>query len=132
MKQISRLLLLGLLMIFVLAGCGDAREDDAEIAAIDSVDFGNIVSASGKVMPLRWADLSFETGGRITTVVEEGSQVQSGEILAVVEAADLEQAVLQAQAAQAAAEANLSLAKSGARVEELAAAKGVKLSLIHI
>ena len=127
MKHKTKLLLLSLLLLITLAACGGAnQEDSAEIAAIDTADFGNIVSASGKVMPVRWADMSFETGGRILNVVEEGDQVDAGEILALVEASDLEQAVLQAVAELAAAEANLSLAKSGARSEDLTAAEGVK------
>lgn len=121
------LFFLSLILLAALPACGGAeRAENAEIAAIDTVDFGNIVSASGKVMPVRWADLSFETGGRIITIVQEGDTVEAGDILAAVEAADLQEAVRQTEAALAAARANLSLAKSGARSEELAAAEGIK------
>lgn len=127
MKHKTKLLFLSLLLLITLAACGGAdQEDSAEIAAIETAEFGNIVSASGKVMPVRWAEMSFETGGRIVAIVEEGNQIEAGEILAVVEASDLEQAVFQALAVLDAAEANLSLAKSGARSEDLAAAEGVK------
>ncbi|MDH7487768.1 MAG: efflux RND transporter periplasmic adaptor subunit [Anaerolineae bacterium] len=83
-----------------------------------------MIWASGTLRPARWAVLSFETGGRLGELrVEEGQEVAAGELLAVVEAPDLEHAVAQAQAALALAQARLDQVQAGARPEEIAAAE---------
>jgi HlyD family secretion protein len=84
----------------------------------------NVIWASGKVLPARWADLSFSGGGRITRLlVKEGDQVEEGQLLAEVETTQLEQAVTEAEAALAVARANLDLARVGPRPEEIEAAR---------
>jgi len=81
-----------------------------------------MIWASGTLLPARWASLSFETGGRLRELkVEEGQKVEAGELLALVDASDLEHAVAQARAALALAEAQLAQVKAGARPEEIAA-----------
>jgi multidrug efflux pump subunit AcrA (membrane-fusion protein) len=112
-----------LLLLLLLAACG-ADDTAVEQDPLDDLDFGNIVSASGKVMPVRWAEMGFESGGRLTAIVEEGSEVKSGAELALVEAVDLQQAVLQAQANLAVAEAQLALSQASTREEDLSAAGG--------
>ncbi len=133
MKQLSQLTihssqftiktLLALFLILFLVACA-GQDAPAEPSPLDDVDFSNIVSASGKVMPVRWANMGFENGGSLTSLVEEGSDVKIGAQLALVDASDLEQAVLQAQAALAIAKAQLSLAQAEAREEDLAVADG--------
>jgi HlyD family secretion protein len=117
-------ILLALFLVVFLVACGAGNDTTAESLPLEDVDFGNIVSASGKVMPVRWANMGFENGGRLTSVVEEGSEVRTGAELALIDASDLQQAVLQAQAALAIAEAQLSLAQAETRKEDLAAADG--------
>jgi len=83
-----------------------------------------MVWASGTLLPARWATLSFEVGGRLRKLeVEEGQEVEAGELLALVDAPDLEHAVTQAQAALALAQAQAAQVKAGARPEEIAAAE---------
>jgi len=48
-----------------------------------------VVSASGKVLPAQWANLSFRTSGRVVQVkVQAGDQVQSGQVLAQLDDVD--------------------------------------------
>jgi HlyD family secretion protein len=83
-----------------------------------------VVSASGEVLPSRWAFIGFEIGGRIEEIVEEGEEVKEGQPLARLDATDLEHAVAQAKASLSLAEAELAKAKAGARPEEITAAEG--------
>ncbi|UCC65299.1 MAG: hypothetical protein JSV36_09775, partial [Anaerolineae bacterium] len=112
-------------LVLVHTGCAsrDVTSTSQENSVLP-VTFGNVVTASGKVVPARWATLSFELGGRVTWLAAEGSQVVAGEVVARLATADLEHAVAQAQAALVAAQAQLAAAKSGATPEELAAAEG--------
>ena len=126
-KNWKYLLFVGLLVSMLIVGCGG---EDTAVSTPDPAltqNFGNIVSASGKVMPVRWAALSFESGGRVEWLIEEGSVVEAGVELARLDAANLELAAAQAEAALAAAKAQLALAVAGARAEEIAAAEGAVL-----
>jgi multidrug resistance efflux pump len=98
-------------------------EPTPEPAAV--VDLGpEMIWASGTVLPARWASLSFEAGGRLGELqVEEGQEVAAGELLALVDAPDLEHGVAQARAALASAEAQLAQVKAGARPGEIMAAE---------
>jgi len=123
MKSKRTKIITSLLLLLLLVAC--AGEDTAvEEEVLDDLEFGNIVSASGKVMPIRWAELGFESGGRLIRIAEEGSEVDNGALVALVEAVDLEQAILQAEANLAVAEAQLAQSLAGAREEDLAAANG--------
>jgi HlyD family secretion protein len=84
----------------------------------------NIVTASGTVVPAKQARLGFRLGGRVRQVLVKASDtVQAGEPLLRLEASELEAAVAQAKAGVVAAQAQLALAKSGARPQEIAAAE---------
>ncbi|MCI0435644.1 MAG: HlyD family efflux transporter periplasmic adaptor subunit [Gemmatimonadetes bacterium] len=81
------------------------------------------VEASGTVEATD-ADLGFHAGGRIEKVlVREGERVTEGQVLAVLEAADLEARLAQAEAQLAAARARLSELEHGTRPEERAQAE---------
>lgn len=121
------LLLVGLMVGLLVAGCGGEETAVSTPDPTLAQNYGNVVSASGKVMPVQWATMSFESGGRLTWLIEEGGVVEAGADLARLDATHLEQAVAQAEAALAAAEAQLALAVTGARVEDVAAAEGAVL-----
>jgi len=90
----------------------------------EAEELNRVVSATGEVVPTRWAQLSFKIGGRLEELaVEEGDQVEAGHVLARLETGDLERQVRQAQAALAVSQANLAQIKAGARPEEIAAAQ---------
>lgn len=83
-----------------------------------------IVSAEGKIVPLRNATLAFRMAGRIQRIiVNEGDTVRAGQALIQLQAKDLQAAVDQAQAAVALARAQLDQVAAGARPEEIAAAE---------
>lgn len=102
-----------------------------------SVNTGfGMVTAEGEITPLRSAALSFQTGGNIAEILtQSGADVKEGDPLVRLDALPLENAVRQAEAGKAAAEAalqaaeaKLALAESGiARAE--AAQKGAVAQL---
>jgi HlyD family secretion protein len=82
------------------------------------------VTASGRIEPAAEVDLSFDLPGRVEDVlVDLGDAVREGQPLARLNATELALAVQQAQAALAAAEAQLALLEVGARPEEIAASE---------
>ena len=83
-----------------------------------------VVSASGEVVPVKWANLAFKMSGRVEEVaVEVGDEVEDGQLLARLDTTDLEHAVAQAEAALKVAEARLAQLNAGAREEEIKAAE---------
>jgi HlyD family secretion protein len=83
------------------------------------------VDATGSVAPETRLELSFKSAsGRVAEImVEEGDQVEAGEVLARLETADLEQALIQAQAGLAISEAQLAQTEDGASAEDVASAR---------
>ncbi len=116
----------------VLSGCslqGDqatGQDKPAEQTTVQAqADLENVIWASGKLVPERWAYLGFLVPGQLVTMeVAEGDTVQGGQVLATLNTADLEAAVHQAEAGLAAAQAQLATLKASARAEDLAAARG--------
>jgi multidrug efflux pump subunit AcrA (membrane-fusion protein) len=85
---------------------------------------GDGVVASGEVVPAQTADLSFTVSGLVQTVaVKEGNEVQPGQLLVRLETGILEANVAQAEAALAAAQAQLELLNAGPRPGEISAAQ---------
>jgi HlyD family secretion protein len=90
----------------------------------EAEEFDRVVSATGEVVPTRWAQLSFKISGLLDELaVQEGDRVEVGYVLARLETDDLERQVEQAQAALAVSQANLAQTQAGARPEEIAAAQ---------
>jgi HlyD family secretion protein len=70
--------------------------------------------------------ISSVLGGRIASVrVAKGQEIRAGETLVVLDSSQIEDKLTEMQAAIAAAEAELALARAGPRVEEIAAAEGL-------
>ena len=97
--------------------------DAAPAASVAVMESPLGVSASGKVVPARWAQLSVQVGGSIETLVEEGQSVEAGQTLAQLDSAELQHAVHEARAAMALAEADLARLTAGARKEDIASAE---------
>lgn len=128
-KKFSQLFSLLLVAGLFMTGCTQtAADEQATAGQEEATNFGNIASASGKVVPANWAMLGLESGGRITWLVEEGTEVAAGDVLARLDTEDLETAVAQVQAAHASAKAQLDKSRAGATEEEIAAANGAVLA----
>ncbi len=122
------LVLLGMVLVPVLSACSlssaESQATDAPGTASPRVSSSDRVSAEGVIVPFKKVDLSFEGSGRVDKIlVSEGDQVVAGQLLAVLETRDLEQAVVQAEARLESAQAQLAKAQAGARPEEIAEAK---------
>jgi len=89
-----------------------------------------VVSASGKLLPSRWATLSFQAtgGGRVVEVkAQAGDQIEVGQVLVRLEDVDAKLALAQANAALKVTQAQLAQTKAGTKPAEIAAAEqGVK------
>lgn len=115
MRRIA--LVLGLLLLLAGAGLGIWRWRTRLPSNTVVVRRGTItatVQATGTVQPRRQARLSLRTGGTVREIrVEEGDEVQAGEVLLRLDTAELERAVRQAELALEARRAELQDARLG-------------------
>ena len=101
-----------------------APPPEAEIPEEPEGQVTQVVSATGVVVPSRWATLSFSMGGMVEEVlVEEGDQVNEGQLLVRLDDSDLAHAVAQAEVGLAMAQATLAQVEASPRQEELAVAQ---------
>ncbi len=121
MKRSNFLLLL--MSAILLSACGqNASSQPTPSAPVELIP--TLVSASGKLVPARWAALSFQAGGRVITLdVQAGDTVKAGDVLAQIDENDARLALAQAQAQLAQAQAQLAQLKAGAQPEQIAAAE---------
>jgi HlyD family secretion protein len=90
----------------------------------EAEEFDRVVSATGEVVPTRWAQLSFKIGGRLDELaVQEGDRVEAGYVLARLEMGDLERQVEQAQAGLVVSQANLAQIQAGATAGDFVVAE---------
>lgn len=76
------------------------------------------------VVPVRYADLSFESSGTVDEVlVEEGERVEGGQLIARLDSERQAIAIAQAEARVRSAQARINELRAGARQEEIAAAE---------
>jgi multidrug efflux pump subunit AcrA (membrane-fusion protein) len=122
MNKWTCLLLTGALL---LTGCGqltlpDATPAGTEPAAPQSQDLDRKIIAEAVVEPVRWSELHTTSGGTVIEVlVEEGGDVDEGDLLVKLDPSDMELRVQEAEAALALARAELAQAKAGPRREEI-------------
>ncbi|MFQ6015347.1 MAG: HlyD family secretion protein [Anaerolineae bacterium] len=89
-----------------------------------SQDEPSVVSAKGFVVPRREARLSFKVAGRLEELlVEEGDEVQAGQVIARLDDTELVDQMRQAQASLATAQAEQARVEAGVRSEEIAVAR---------
>ncbi|MBN1955813.1 MAG: efflux RND transporter periplasmic adaptor subunit [Anaerolineae bacterium] len=109
-------------LALIISGCGGGAEETVS-APIDA-DYVPVVSVTGKVVPAVWATISSQAGGMVVELlVEPGSAVTADTVVVRLDPIDALLAVQQAEAAVAAAQAQLALLQAGARPEEIAAAE---------
>ena len=127
----ERRTIVAIIVVAVLLGLGyygytyyAAREPQDSPPEIVEEEIPRVVSATGVVVPARWAALSFQTGGRLEEItVEVGDEVKKGRLLARLDATTPERQVAQAEAGLAMARAQLAQVRAGVRPEEIAVAE---------
>jgi len=124
------LIVLGAVLLVPLAGCSgqaDAKATtDAEpiYVEVHMGDIEDIITATGDVAAEKTAALNFEMGGSVTEVaVEEGDEVQAGQVLARLDDGDLQDAVERAKISLRTAQINLERARKPASNAEILAAE---------
>ncbi|MBE9152334.1 efflux RND transporter periplasmic adaptor subunit, partial [Coleofasciculus sp. LEGE 07092] len=82
------------------------------------------IAANGTVQPVQTVNLSPKTAGRLVKLeVEQGEEVEAGEVIAVMEPAELKAQFIKAQADLKQAQVRWAEAKAGSRPEEIAQAR---------
>jgi RND family efflux transporter MFP subunit len=117
-----------LAILYVFVGCAANADGDAdeqvEIVTVERGPLTVSITAVGSVSPRAEARLSFGTGGEVSDVlVQAGARVRKGQELARLETSDLELQVQSAEAALAAAQAQLDQLQAGTRAEDIASAR---------
>jgi HlyD family secretion protein len=103
---------------------GDQVDESIRRATVERGELLVSVGATGSIVPKQEANLSFDVPGRVVKVwVETGDEVTAGDELARLDNTNLVFRTEQAEAALAAAQAQLDQLKAGPREEELATAE---------
>ena len=128
LRVTRRILWLALPLLFALAAC-NRQPTPTPVPLVTPLENPNTgprtgASASGEIVPVQKAALSFPGAGRIQQVlVEEGDTVNMGEPLVIQEDALAQAAVTHAQAGLFQAQAQLSALVTGPRAQEIAIAQ---------
>jgi HlyD family secretion protein len=123
-KHIFLTLLFTLLAVLVV-GCGqDSSQEEQPVDIPPVIETSKVVSAEAFVVPIEEVDIAFETGGRVIEVlVEEGDQIEAGQVLARLKDTNVKAAIAVAEANLAQAKANLEQTKVGPTAEQIAVAE---------
>lgn len=122
MKKIT-LVAVFLIVSAVLSACGSTPAA-TPAPSTSAQPLPAVVSASGKVLPEQWANLSFRAGGPIVELkAQNGDKVRAGDLMARLDDVDAKLAVAQAEAALAVAQTQLAELKAGARAAQVAQAE---------
>jgi multidrug resistance efflux pump len=125
----GRAMIVGFLAALMLAGCtaGQAPAQGGGAAAAGTqapAAQENVIWASGKLLPARWAALSPATGGTVKVIYPaEGDQVEAGKLLVELDNDTLQSQVEVAAAAVVEAEASRAKLLADAAPFDLAAAE---------
>lgn len=123
--------LIGILLLVIIAGgvaVGISRSNPSASARTVSTPANSAgeyaAVAKGSLVPVRYAKLSFATGGLVADVrVKEGDRVKAGDVLASLDAGDFKLQVQAAQDAVDIAAATLEQLRAGALPDDIAAAE---------
>ncbi len=110
-----------ILVIFIIGFYAFGKNgDSSETLIIKKSTLKRQISVSGKVIASENAELGFEQGGRIASILAPvGTQVKKGETIASTENAEIYAEILQKQAAIERENAKLASLKQGTRPEQL-------------
>jgi len=113
-KIIIGLVVVVVIVIFVLANLFKSQEKSykVEVEKVKKGDITSIVSASGKIQPIKEVKISAYVAAKITDIpVEEGDQVKKGELLVQLDPARYRAAMKQGEAQMKLSEASLEQAE---------------------
>ena len=137
MKKIISLVMLMVLAIGTLTGCGSDQEKTSKAQLVKTEvagmgENGEAGNYAGVVKGRYETNMSFQVGGRITNrQVQLGDRVTAGQALMVIDARDVQQKSNQGDAQVAAAKAQLDLASSNLnRYSQLYAQQAVPASVL--
>jgi multidrug efflux pump subunit AcrA (membrane-fusion protein) len=117
MKRVN-ILIIVVLVALLASGCAGTQAKPTPTPQAQNIPV--VVSASGKLLPEQWANLSFLAGGPVAAVtVQAGDKVEAGQVLVRLDDTDARLALAQANAAVKMAQAQLAQLKAGARPEEI-------------
>lgn len=126
----KRLWIIAALITLVLVGgyftyrTYQAHQTPEPVADVVEAPVENVIWASGKLAPVRWATLSPMTAGAVGAIhAAEGDRVEAGDVLVELDNLVLQSQVESAEAGLAQAEAGRAKIVAGATQAELAAAK---------
>ncbi len=121
---IALVLVAGVAAAFTMQRTASAQTTTGQGQASATTEAARGVVAEGVVVPMNWATVSSQAGGRVVELlVEEGAKVTSGQPILRVDSARQAAAVAQASAALARAQARLAELQAGPRAEEIAVAE---------
>lgn len=116
--------LMPMLCAVLLGGCQAQKALPQATSAGEEPEGESVVSATGKMMPVRWASLSFGATGTVREVlVSEGERVSEGQVLARLDLPELQTGLAQAEAAAKVARAQLDRLLATPRPVDLAGAE---------
>jgi len=106
-----------------MSGCQQAKSTP-EVTSPAVEEIQRVVSVTSKIVPAERATLSFPIGGVLAELhVAEGDTVSAGQVLARLDASDLEASLAQARAALEVARAEEARLAAGPRPEEVRSAE---------
>jgi RND family efflux transporter MFP subunit len=110
-----------ILVIFIIGFYAFGKNGDySETLVITKSTLKRQISVSGKVVASENAELGFEQGGRISSILAPvGTQVKKGDSIATIENAEIHAEILQKQAAIERENAKLASLRVGTRPEQL-------------
>lgn len=126
MRRVLQLSLLLLLAVFLATGCNALQgtpsetDDGGEDLEVTGGGTPNAVTATARVIPAREATLTFTTSGQVVELlVEEGTVVQEGDVIARLDTTLLDAHIERAEAAVAVAQAQLEQVRSSTHEAQL-------------
>jgi HlyD family secretion protein len=118
-------LVAGTSTVYTLNNKGTHKEDITQLTVpVEAKNITVRITASGKVQPIQNVNISPKNPGTLTQLyVEQGDQVEKGQIIARMDSADIQAQVAQASADLKQAQAKLLEARAGNRPQEIAKAQ---------
>ncbi|HZY42851.1 MAG TPA: biotin/lipoyl-binding protein, partial [Anaerolineae bacterium] len=117
-------IILATVAALAMSACGSQATPTSTPTATASKTTSPVVSASGEVVPTQWTTLSFSQAGNLSDLtVKDGDAIKAGDVIARLDAPDVQAVLAQKQAAVKVAEANLAQLIAPPSPDEIEAAK---------